>query len=143
MALSVIGDVDEQSSHGRGQPVSSYGSRCFQILIRQRSHAWQRICEGRTQFRKQPFAGCTRTEFGSQQIELPSAEVSGFGVSQQTIQTARQMPYVERDGSGSRRPRIHFVVGKIAAPLPQVFIRQLQGVQNRTPYRGNIGLSTA
>jgi hypothetical protein len=85
MALSVIGDVDEQSSHGRGQPVSSYGSRCFQIRIRQRSYAWRRIREGRTQFRKQPSAGCTRIEFRLQQIELPSAEVSGFGVSQQTI----------------------------------------------------------
>jgi hypothetical protein len=53
------------------------------------------------------------------------------------------MPYVEGGGSGSGGPRIDFVVGKIASPLPQVFIRQLQGVENRAPHRGNVGLSTA
>jgi hypothetical protein len=143
VALSVIGDVDEQSSHRRGHSFSSYRSRSFQICIGQRSHASRPIRDGRTQFRKQPFAGRIRIEFGSQQIQLPSAEVSGFGVSQQTIQTSCQMPYVERDGSGSRRPHIHFVVGKTAAPLLQVFIRELQRVENRAPDRGNIGLSTA
>jgi hypothetical protein len=53
------------------------------------------------------------------------------------------MPNVERDRSGSPRPRIHFVIGKMAAPLAQVFIRQLQRVQNGTPYCGHIWLSAA
>jgi hypothetical protein len=65
---------------------------------------------------------------------LIGAEVASLGISQQTIQTARQMPDMERDWSGSRRPRIHFVIGEIAAPLRQVIIRQLQRVQNGAAY---------
>jgi hypothetical protein len=48
------------------------------------------------------------------------------------------MPNVERDWSGSRRLHVHFAIGKIAAPLPQVLVRQLQCVQNGTPYCGHI-----
>jgi hypothetical protein len=69
------------------------------------------------------------------------AESSIFGVREQTIQAARHMPNVERDRSGSRRPSIHFAIGKIAAPFPQIFVRELQGVQNGAPYRRNIRLS--
>jgi hypothetical protein len=53
------------------------------------------------------------------------------------------MSNVKRNRRRSRRPRIHLAIGKIPAPLPQVFIGQLQGVQNRAPHRRNIRLRTA
>jgi hypothetical protein len=53
------------------------------------------------------------------------------------------VPDVKSNRSRSGRPQIQLGIGKIAAPLPQVFIRQLQGVQDGTSNCGNFGLTTA
>jgi hypothetical protein len=53
------------------------------------------------------------------------------------------MSNVKRNRRRSRRPRIHLAIGKIPAPLPQIFLGQLQCVQDRAPNRLNIRFRTA
>jgi hypothetical protein len=143
MALRMIRYVDKQSSHSRWQPFFPYGSSLFQIRICQLPNPPCPIHQRRTQFRKRLLARYARIEFRPQKSHLLLAQASSFGVRQQPIQTARQMPNVKGNRRRSRGPRIYLGIGEISAPLPQVFLGQLQSVQNRAPHCWDIRLRSA
>jgi hypothetical protein len=140
MPLGVIRHVDEQSAHGSWQSLLAHGSWLFQIGLRQRSHPRRSIRQGRGQLFKQLRVGCPRVEFRPQTRHLLLAQISPLGICQQPIYASRQVPDVKRNRRRTRRANIHFSIRKIAAPLPQIFVRQLQGVQNCASHRWHVYL---
>jgi hypothetical protein len=143
MALGVIREVDEQSSERCWKPLASYGSRLFQILIRQSPDARRPSRQRRIQFMKQVIPGCAWIEFRPQTSQLLLAQANSLGVGQQAVQTAREMSNVKGNRSDSRRSRVQLEVGEIPAPLAQVFLRKLQRVQYGTSHRWNLEFCAA
>lgn len=97
MPLRVICDVDQQSSHSRRQPLFSYGSRVFQIRSGQRPNASSGIRQRRTEFRKKLVVRCARIKFRPQTIHLLFIQILAFSIGQQTVEAARQVPYMKCD----------------------------------------------
>jgi len=143
MPLCVIRHMDEQSSDGRRQMLLAHGPCLLKIYLGQRSHSRCPISERSSEFSEQFLASRSGIEFRPQTSHLLFTQAPPFGISQQTIQTARQMPYVKGNRSRPRNPQIQLGMRKIAAPFVQVFIRQSQRVQDGARDRWNISLCTA
>lgn len=143
MALRVICDVDQQASDGRGQLFLPHAPRLFQMGMRESANALRCIDEGRAQFRKQFIARCTRIEFRPQKRQLLFSQTSSLGIRQEAIQAASNVSQVKRDGRHSRWSGVDLGIRQTAAPMPQVFLSQLQRMQDRAANGRDIKLCAA
>ncbi len=101
---------------------------------------------------RSPFLNSVRTpsrvasgvEFGLQRCLLRGVQLRAFGVAQQTVEAARDVPQMEGQRRETEGASVDLGVGEAAAPFGDIFVRKLRMREGRRACYGiEIGVGSA
>ena len=137
MSLRVIGNMHQQSSKRRLQGLPAYNSTYFEISADKCSHAFAAKLQRAAQFRENISRRRVGLHLRSQAGQLVFTQLMSFGISEKSVDAARDMPQVKGHARDSDWACIQFFCGQVRTPSRQIFVGQLQRVQHRAMHCRN------
>ncbi len=131
MALRVIGDVDQQAAEGRGELLASDDAGLAEVCVGKSQDAGGTFLKRFGQFLEELWASCAGIEFRFHLLNLLRSELTGFSVSEQTIEAARDVAKMKGDRCDAKRAGVELLVGERLDPTREVFLCEIEGVKNR------------
>jgi hypothetical protein len=113
--------MDQQTAQGGRELPLAHGSESGKVARTERTHARCAPPERRIQLSEQFLACCARFDLPVDGRDLLIRQSRSLGVSQQAVETPRNVAQLKRNGRYPRRPCIQLSFCQSAAPFVQIF----------------------
>lgn len=130
VALSVVGDVDEEAADGGGELLAADGARRFQIGASEIANADGGVVEAFVKFFEERSNGDAWFGFGLHGGELCLAELIVFSVGQQTVDTASDVADVKGERGQTVGQGVKVFLSKAEAPVVDIFGSEFESIED-------------
>lgn len=138
----MVGRMHQQSANRRWQILPPNAANRLRIVVDKRQHAKPSIVQSRLQLQSQSIRR-SRLTLASQRPQLFFAQLPSFGIAQQPIHAAHDVPHLPAYRRQTHLLTVDFLVIQVCSPSLGVFRSQLQCMYHSARHCGNLGIRPA